>query len=213
MCFWLGLLRMLICGLSSKINSWDCRSTLARCIPQEKEGEKAVIDWLLMDYLFRLKPFLQPCQYFPCSLSSFDLSISKSMKWFTVCALSVSSGGTARVTLHQGEHAALMTTCITLPWCHYNSAPLKSEPLGTLTAQQPPTLQLNVRYVGKLFVLLVAKTKKISQWHLCSFMKQTSWGPSTLGDSAVHPASDLPVPTCCQTHALKGVNISFKREI
>lgn len=151
---------MLICGLSSKINSWDCHSTLARCIPKKKEGEKAVIDWLLTDYLFRLKPFLQLCQYFPCSLSSFDLSISKSMKCFTICALSVSSGGTARVTLHQGEHAALMTTCITLPWCHYNSAPLKSELLGTLTTQQPPTHQLNVCYVENCLFFWLPKQRK-----------------------------------------------------
>lgn len=44
----------------------------------------------------------------------------------------------------------------------------------------------------KLFVLLVAKTKKISQWQSCSFMKQTSWGPSTSGDSAVRVISQFP---------------------
>lgn len=32
-------------------------------------------------------------------------------------------GGTSQVKFWQSEHAALMTTCITPPWCHRNSAP------------------------------------------------------------------------------------------
>lgn len=74
---------------------------------------------MAIDGLFVPSEAILPCvPIFPVALSpllSFDLSISNAIKCFTVCALAVSSGGTARVAFHQDEHAALMTTCITLP--------------------------------------------------------------------------------------------------
>lgn len=52
---------------------------------------------------------------FSSLFDSVDYCISDAIKYFTVCALAQSSGGIARVALHQGKHAALMTTRITLP--------------------------------------------------------------------------------------------------
>ena len=110
-----------------------------------EEGE--VIDWLLMDYLSEIiLPCLPVLPLFPLfqspplpiSLSLMLLNVSPSVPspWVQV----------ALPELHyiKAKHAALMTTCITLPWCHRSSAPLKSERLGTLTTRQPPTFQLCV---------------------------------------------------------------------
>lgn len=161
-------------------------------------------DWFVIyGLLVHLKPAL------PIFLMlSFDLSISNAFKSFTVCAVAVSSGGSARVTLHQGKHAALMTTCITPPWCHYNSAPLKLELLGTLTTQQPPTFQLCVRqFKNSVFSRLPKQSifpSDIREVNLKSFEHL----PHPVTQPCAHTGSDFSAPTCFQTHAIKRVNMS-----
>lgn len=136
-----------------------------------RKRREAVIDCLLVCDLFHMKHISHSCQlflfaHFSSLFHSVDYSISDAIKCFTVCALAQGSGGVARVALHQGKHAACMTTHITLLLCHYNSAPLKLEHLGTLST--PPPALCSPAY--KKSVLLVAKTKPISQWHSCSLL-------------------------------------------
>lgn len=153
------LTRLICCLVSEKKTArWGAR-----------KRREAVIDCLLVCDLFHMKHTWHSCQRFLFApfLVSFTLLItlliSDAIKCFTVCALAQGSGGVARVALYQGKHAACLTTHITLLLCHYNSAPLKLEHLGTLTT--PPPALCSPAY--KKSVLLVAKTNPISQWHLC----------------------------------------------
>ena len=110
-------------------------------------------DWLGIDVLyFPSETCLRLLPVFPLSpfsVSFFLLSFPFDLSIYLKCYLmfsppsvpmhAVSLVGTSRLALHQGKHAALMTTCVTLHWCHHNSAPpLKLERLGTLTTQQHP---------------------------------------------------------------------------
>lgn len=153
------LTRLICCLVSEKKTArWGAR-----------KRREAVIDCLLVCDLFHMKHTWHSCQRFLFApfLVSFTLLItlliSDAIKCFTVCALAQGSGGVARVALYQGKHAACLTTHITLLLCHYNSAPLKLEHLGTLTT--PPPALCSPAY--KKSVLLVAKTNPISQWHSC----------------------------------------------
>lgn len=144
-----------------------------------------------------------------------DVSFSDNIEPYTGRCLWVPriQGGTSQVKFCQSEHAALMTTCITPPWCHRNSAPLKLERLGTLTTPQSPrSLALCPRF-QKQYVLLVAKTNRISLQHSCRFVWSISWVQSRCSDSAVHSLSvTSPSHTCCQTRAVKCVNMSGVRD-
>lgn len=112
-------------------------------------------------------------------------------------------GGTSQVKFCQSEHAALMTTCITPPWCHRNSAPLKLECLGTLTTPQSPrSLALRPRF-QKQYVLLVAKTNRISLQHSVSFClidllgpAQVQWLSCTLTERDLAVSHLLPNTRC-----------------
>lgn len=156
-----------------------------------------------MDYLFHLKisSSLAVRTEEICSLS-FDVSVSKNIKCFTVSARAVSSDGTARVTLRQGAHAALMTTCITLPWCHYNSAPWNWSVLALWQLVNPP-LSSSVSTIPKTICSLGCQNKA----YFPATLKSLESHPRPVTRLYVHhdrpPISHLLPDTCSKYVMLK----------
>lgn len=180
MCFWLALLRMLICCVSSERSSEDC-STVARCILGNKgrrKGESS--DWLVIDGLFVPSETIPPAvPIFPMFSLSIPLPLLLLNVLLFVPLLEFRWHCQSYITLRQPalHRPDVITTCSPetgASW-HFDNPAAPNFPALCSPVQKQ----------------CVAKTKHISQRHSVNLI-------NLLIPFHIHWLSTVR-PTCCQT--------------